>query len=86
MNRYVTYKYAANWKDIGIELELKSETLEIISKNNHESEACFQSMINKWLESTCHATWRTLEVAITNVRRVRVGLDPVTDVYVVSIL
>jgi len=82
LNRYVTNMYAADWKDIGLELEFKSECLEIISKNNQqECVACFKSTLDSWLKSTPHATWRTLEVAITNVKRSKLGLDPVTDVY-----
>ena len=82
LNHYVTKKYAADWRDIGIELDLPLPTLEIISKDNHhECVACFQSTLYKWLESTPDATWRMLEVAITNVMRAKLGLDPVTDVY-----
>jgi len=82
LNRYITNMYAADWKAIGLELEFKSESLEIISKNNQqECVACFQNTLDNWLKSTSHATWRTLEVAITNVRRAKLGLDPVTDVY-----
>ena len=87
LNRYVTEKYAANWRDIGIELDLKLHTLEIISKDNHhECVPCFQSTLDKWLTSTPDATWRMLEIAITNVMRGRLGLDPVTDVYGESIM
>ena len=86
LNRYVTKKYAADWRDIGIELGLE-HTLEIISKDNHrECVPCFQSTLDKWLESTPDATWRMLEVAITNVTRQRLGLDPVTDVYDESVI
>ena len=81
LNHYVTKKYAADWRDIGIELDLPLHTLDIISKNNqHECVACFQSTLDNWLKSTTDATWRMLEVAITNVTRQRLGLDPVTDV------
>ena len=82
LNRYVTKKYAADWRDIGIELDLELYTLGIISKDNrHECVPCFQSTLDKWLKSTPDATWRMLEVAITNVTREHLGLDPVTDVY-----
>ena len=82
LNRYVTKRYAADWKDIGLELELKLDTLKIISKNHQQDcVACFESTLDKWLESTPNATWRALEVAITNVRRAHLGLEPVTDVY-----
>jgi len=80
--RYVTNMHAADWKGIGLELQLKPETLEIISKDNpHECVACFQKTLDKWLKSTTHATWRALELAITNTKRAKLGLNPVTDVY-----
>ena len=82
LNRYVVTTYATEWKNIGIELELELCVLDIISKSNqNDSAACFQHTLNKWLQLTPHATWRVLEVAITNVRRVHLGLEPVTDVY-----
>ena len=83
INRYVTRKHAVDWKDIGIELDLKLSTLNII-ENDHplKSEACFQVMIEKWIESTTeNATWKTIEVALTNVNRQKLDLDPVDDVY-----
>ena len=43
---------------------------------------CFQITLDKWLKFNPRATWRILEVAITNVRRVCLGLEPVTDIYV----
>ena len=82
LNRYVTKTYADDWRDIGIELELKLQALKIIAKdNNHDCVHCFQSILDQWLNSTPNATWKMLEVAITNVRRAKLGLDPVTDVY-----
>ena len=89
LNRYVINKHADHWKDIGLELELELDTLNIISKDNkNDCVACFQITLDKWLKFNTNATWRILEVAITNVRRVHLGLEPVTDIYVnaVSIL
>ena len=81
INRY-TKKYATNWKDIGIELGLKLEDLAIIEKDHPlHCVSCFQSMIDKWLNSTVDATWKDLEVALTNVNRQTLDLDPVDDVY-----
>ena len=82
LNRYVIKKYAAEWEDIGLELGLQLNTLEIFSKN-HQKECvlCFRSTLNEWLNLKPNATWRMLEVAITNVRRASNGLDPVTDLY-----
>ena len=82
LNRYVINNYASKWMDIGLELGLKLNTLEIFSENNHEKcVPCFRSTLNEWLNLNPNATWRMLEVAITNVRRTSNGLDPVTDIY-----
>ena len=82
LNRYVTNIYAADWESIGMELELKYETLYIISRDHqHDSITCFKRTLDKWLTSNPHGTWRTLEVAITNVNRSRLGLKPVDDIY-----
>ena len=81
LNRYVTRKYAADWRDIGLELNLKLDILKNIQKNNQEVEDRFEDVLDKWLKSTPKATWRMLEVALTNVRRQHLGLDPVDDVH-----
>ena len=82
INRY-TKKYAADWKDIGIELGLKLSTLNIIEKDHpSQSVTCFQAMIDNWIESTTDSvTWKALEVALTNVNRQKLELDPVDDIY-----
>ena len=82
LNRYVISRYAAEWKDIGTELDLDIDELNIIEKDNlGQSKICFQKTLDKWLKGTANATWRTLEVALTNVRRQQSGLDPVDDIY-----
>lgn len=86
LNRYVINKHAAYWKDIGLELEMELDTLNIILKDNqHDCVACFQITLDKWLKLSPNATWRTLEVAMTNARRVHLGLEPVTDIYVSTV-
>ena len=79
INRYTT-KYSGNWRPIGIELGLESDVLDII-KTNHPSDckACYQAMIEKWLKLNGITTWKVLEVALTNVNRQDLGLDPVVD-------
>ena len=81
LNRYVN-KYAADWKDIGIELGLELDVLDLIEKDRpQQSAACFQKTLGMWLKSSPDITWKTLEVALTNVRRQQLGLDPVDNVY-----
>ena len=77
LNRYVVKRYAANWKDVGIELSFDLDILKIIARDNEQIEDCLQEVLNKWLKLTPNATWRTLEVALTNVRRLQLGFDPV---------
>ena len=78
LNRFVVRKYATDWYEVGIELELQHKTLQAISKENHQqNEFCFRSMLDKWLELNPNATWRTLEIALTNVKRLKLDLDPI---------
>ena len=82
LHRYVIKTYAPEWRDIGLELNLKATALDIIAKDNPlNCMACFERTLDMWLKSTPHATWKTLEVAITNARRANLGLKPVTNVY-----
>ena len=84
LNRYITKKkYAIEWKDIGAELGLDDHVLDII-ENDHDNQsvACFKKTLNQWIRLTPNkATWRALEVALTNVTRQSLELDPVDDVY-----
>ena len=83
LNRYVTRKYATDWYDIGIELGLELDVLDIIEKDHFQKcVTCFQKTLDKWSKlSTDDTTWKTLEVALTNVNRAKLGLNPVDDVY-----
>ena len=87
LNIYVTMKYAPDWYDIGIELGLELDVLDVI-KIDHplRSVICFQKTLDRWLKLNTDATWRTLEVALTNVNRAKLGLDSVDDVYGKDIL
>ena len=86
LNRYVTTRYATDWYDIGLELDLELDVLEIIKKDNpQQSITCFRKTLDKWLKlNGDNATWKALEVAITNVHRATLKLDPVDDVYIHS--
>ena len=73
LNRYVTTKYATDWYNTGIELDVDPDVLELIKQDNpQQSVTCFQKTLDKWLKlNTDNATWRTLEVALTNVNRAK---------------
>ena len=82
LNRYVTRKYANDWLDIGIELGLDFDVLNIIGNDNlQKCEACLMNTLAKWLKLNTDATWKTLEIAITNVNRSKLKINPVGDVY-----
>ena len=82
LNRYVTRKYATDWEDIGIELGIDLDLLKIIASDNPlKCVACLRNTLDKWLKFNADATWKVLEIAITNVSRSKLGLNPVDDVY-----
>ena len=83
LNRYVVKKHAKEWHDIGLELGVDLHVLDIIEKeNSHKCITCFQKTLDKWLRlNTEVATWNNLELALTNVNRTNLGLDPVDDMY-----
>ena len=87
LNRYVTRKYSTDWFDIGLELGLDFYKLEIIKHDiSQDCVNCFQRTLDGWLSSTIDATWRTLEIALTNVNRAKLELHPIDDVYGKDIL
>jgi len=82
LNRYVIKKYADLWKDIGLELGLGLKLLNVIEKDHpHQSVTCLQIVLDEWLKLSTNTTWKSLEVALTNVTRVNFGLDPVDAIY-----
>jgi len=67
---HVVSNYAAGWKDIGMELGLSFDMMEIVEKDHpHEIVACFREVLSKWLKTAPTPTWSTLEVALSNVKR-----------------
>ena len=82
LNRYVVKKHATDWWDIGLELGLELHLLQTIKKDNpQQSVICFQETLDRWLKLNPKATWKILEIALTNVNRQNLELDPVDDVY-----
>ena len=79
LNRYVVNNYATDWYDIGIELGLALNVLKTIGKDNLQQSAdCLRGTLDKWLKiNTDDITWKTLEIALTNVNRAKLGLNPV---------
>lgn len=83
LNRYVIRQYSTNWEDIGIKLGMDHDLLQVIEANNPgDSRMRCLATLNEWLKvNPDDATWKKLELALTNVNREKLGLDPVDDVY-----
>ena len=93
INRYVTWKYAVDWEDISLELNLDYNKIPSIDDymctrtggltqyGPKDNKAKFHDMISFWIKRGVDATWKALEVALTNVNRRKLGLYPVDDVY-----
>lgn len=77
LNRYVVNQYAIYWRDIGFELDLKCSKIDNIKANCFECEDRLYEVLKAWLQVKDHATWKTLEVAIINVKRLKSGAHPV---------
>ena len=83
LSRYVIKKYASDWKSIGLELGIDNHSLKNIKTDNpKDCVACLQETLEKWMEiDTEGVTWKILELALTNVNRANLKLDPVDDLF-----
>ena len=68
-------------------MEIKFSKIESIAWRKRDSWSvsikCFRETLNYWLEENNDATWKSIEVALTNVNRLNLKLNPVDDVYAV---
>ena len=68
LHRSIVPKYAAQWKDLGIQLKIPEHHLDIIAANNKHSQSycqdCCKAMLKKWMEITPDATRNVLQKAI----------------------
>ena len=61
LQQYVTPQYAIQWRVIGIQLGLSSETLDIIECDNHyKIIPCCNAMLKQWLQMDITASWEKL--------------------------
>ena len=68
------------WKSIGLKLGLEDDVITVIQSNHPmQIEECFREVLQKWLKQDPKPTWNTLELAITNACRERLGLDPLQE-------
>ena len=65
LQRCITPKYATNWKEIGIQLNLNDGDISIIEEDNPRSvkRRC-NAMLSKWLAVDSSASWQKLLAAI----------------------
>ena len=68
LHRDIVPKYAAKWRDLGVELKIPVHQLDCIAVNhtNHPqySEQCCKAVLLKWMEITPNPTWTVLQKAI----------------------
>ena len=75
LNRFLT-DYCEYWRPTGLKLGLQSAVLGLIESDHRlQQRECFRETLQKWLQQDVHATWRKLELAITNAKREYLGLD-----------
>ena len=59
-------KYATKWRNIGLELSITTEALDIIKVDNPtEVQNCCRAMLKMWLQKDTEASWEKLIYAIT---------------------
>ena len=66
--RKIVPKYAARWKDLGVQLGIPIYHLDAIEEDNANRQSftqqCCKAMLRKWMESTPDPTWNILQKAI----------------------
>ena len=75
LNRFIT-DYCKQWRGIGLEFGLESSVLDQVETDYHTLSERFRVTIEKWLLLNVGVTWDNLELAITNVNRMNLGLQP----------
>lgn len=69
--------YGGMWQAIGLNLGLKQFVLDAIAADNplNQNER-FRVTLQRWMEMDVEASWSTLELAITNANRTKIGNPP----------
>ena len=64
---FVTPRYTAWWKEIGLKLGLTDNSLQVLESGNPTNpELCCDKMLQKWLEVSNDASWNQLESVISS--------------------
>ena len=68
LHRHIVPKYAARWRDLGVQLKIPEHHLNTIAVNNTNhpsySEQCCKAVLEKWMKITPNATWDKLHSVI----------------------
>ena len=68
LHRHIVPKYAARWRDLGVQLKMPTHYLDTIAEDNANrteySKQCCKAMLQKWIQTTPNATWNMLQTAI----------------------
>ena len=68
LHKHIVPKYAARWRDLGVQLKIPEHHLNTIAVDNTNhpfySEQCCKGMLQKWMEITLNPTWIMLQMAI----------------------
>ena len=61
-------RYAARWKELGIQLKLSTDCLDTIAINNNNhprwGQQCCMEVLQRWMEVTTKPTWDIVKNAI----------------------
>ena len=72
-------KHAGLWREVGLNLGLKSYLLDNIEEENHLQRKRFEKTLEAWIkQDQDNATWGVLELAITNANRAMLGHERLT--------
>ena len=64
LSKYISPRYASQWKDVGRLLSIRPLLLEIIcDENRGDTKKCSYALWRKWLDADPHATWKKLFTA-----------------------
>ncbi|XP_065900570.1 uncharacterized protein [Dysidea avara] len=75
------------WRRIGLNLRLKPTVLDVVAADHVTVRERFRVVLCNWLLlQGDNATWHHLEIAITNARREELGLNPLTNRAVETVL
>ena len=64
MNRLFIKKYAIKWRNIGLELNIASEALEIVNVDYPKVQERCQAMLKEWLQTDLESSWEKLLYAV----------------------